>query len=319
MDKLLTVSPSPHIRHSRTTTSVMGTVLLALLPTAVASVILFGVRALLILIVSNLSCFLLELGWCKLRKQKNTTGDLSCLVTGTLLGLTLPASFGELENLWTIVIGALIAIIVVKECFGGIGYNFANPAITARIAMLVCFPSLMSATDHTVFTDPTISSSATPLGDLALGNTELLPSLTDMLIGNRAGAIGEGCAVTLILGGLILVLTGTISWHIPVSFIGTLAVFTFFTGGLSIETSAFHILAGGALIGAIFMATDYVTSPDTAKGKIIFGIGCGIITSAIRIWGAYPEGVSFAILLMNILNPYIIKLTRRKPFGGVKQ
>lgn len=319
MDKLLVVSPSPHIRHSRTTTSVMGTVLIALLPTAIASVILFGVRALLILIVSNLSCFLLELGWCKLRKQKSTVKDLSCFVTGTLLALTLPASFGELKNLWTIVIGAIIAIIVVKEFFGGIGYNFANPAITARIAMLVCFPSLMSATDHTLFTDPAIASGATPLGDLALGNAELLPSLADMLIGNRAGAIGEGCAITLIIGGIILIATGIISWHIPVSFVGTVAVFTFLCGGLSLETSAFHILAGGLLIGAIYMATDYVTSPDTAWGKLIFGIGCGVITSLIRIWGAYPEGVSFAILLMNILNPYIIKLTRRKPFGGVKQ
>ena len=316
MNNLLTVSPSPHIRHPRTTTSIMGTVLLALAPAAIASVVLFGVKALLVLLVSNLACGLLEFAWCKLMKLKNTVVDLSCFVTGTLLALTLPANFGELQNLWMIVVGAFIAIIIVKEFFGGIGYNFANPAITARIAMLVCFPDLMTATVHTGFTDAELASGATPLGDFMAGKA--LPSLTDMFFGNRAGALGEGCAIALIVGGIFLIATRAISWHIPVAFIGTTALFTFLTGGFDAEMSLFHILAGGLLIGAFFMATDYVTSPDTALGKIVFGIGCGLITGVIRMYGGYPEGVSFAILLMNILNPYIIKLTRKKAFGGVK-
>ncbi len=319
MNGLLTVSPSPHIRASRTTSSIMRTVLIALLPSAIAAVILYGIRALLILSVANISCGLFEFIWCKARKQRNTVKDLSCFVTGTLLALTLPAGFGEIKNLWMIVFGSAVAIIVVKELFGGIGYNFANPAITARIVMLVCFPTFMTETIHTGFTDIEIASGATPLGDLAMGKTDILPSLLDMLLGNRAGAIGEGCSIAIIIGLIILLATKVITWHIPVAFIGTVAIFTFLTGDFSLYISAFNILAGGLLLGAVFMATDYVTSPDTSLGKLIFGIGCGLITAIIRVYGSYPEGVSFAILLMNILNPYIIKLTRNKPFGGIKE
>lgn len=318
MNELLTVSPSPHIRSHRTTRSIMLTVLVALCPACLAAVLLYGRRALLIIAVANISCGLFEFGWCKLRGLKNTVGDLSCFVTGTLLALTLPAGFGYLNNIWMVVFGSAVAIIVVKQFFGGIGYNFANPAITARIVMLVCFPNLMTATVHTRYTEAELASGATPLGDMAMGKTDLLPSLTDMFFGNRAGAIGEGCALALIIGLVILLVARVISWHIPVAFVGTVAVFTFIAGDFSFGYSAFHVLAGGLLIGAIFMATDYVTSPDTACGKLLFGIGCGLITAVIRIWGSYPEGVSFAILLMNILNPYIVKLTRNKPFGGVK-
>lgn len=315
MNNLLTVSPSPHIRSARSTTSIMATVLVALLPAMLASVLLFGLRACLVLLVSNLACGLFEFIWCKIRRQESTLWDLSCFVTGTLLALTLPANFGEVQNLWMIVIGAFIAIIIVKEFFGGIGYNFANPAITARIAMLICFPDAMTAAVHTNFADAELASGATPLGNYMAGKE--LPSLVDMFFGNRAGAIGEGCAAALILGGIILIATKVITWHIPVAFIGTTAIFMFFVDGASLYMSAFHVLAGGLLIGAFFMATDYVTSPDTAKGKIIFGIGCGLFTALIRAFGGYPEGVSFAILLLNILNPYIIKLTRKKPFGGI--
>ncbi len=315
MNELLTVSPSPHIRGKRTTASIMGTVLLALAPAAIMSVLLYGFRALLILVTANLFCGGLEYIWCRARKLKNTTRDLSCFVTGTLLALTLPANLGELKNLWTVAFGSLVAIIVVKEMFGGIGFNFANPAITARIVLLVCFPDAMTATVHTNLTNAELASGATPLGDIATGKTDMLPSLTDMLIGNRAGAIGEGCAIALILGGLILVCTKVITWHIPVAFIGAVGLFTLATGSMP----SYQLLAGGLLIGAFFMATDYTTSPDTAWGKLVFGIGCGLITAVIRVYGSYPEGVSFAILLMNILNPYIIKLTRKKAFGGVKQ
>lgn len=314
MNNLLTVSPSPHIRSPRSTSSIMGTVLCALFPAAFLSTVLFGVKAFMILLVANLACGLLEYGWCRLRNIKNTVPDLSCFVTGTLLGLTLPSNFGEWKNLWMIVVGAFIAIIIVKEFFGGIGYNFANPAITARIAMLVCFPDLMTATVHTNLTDPALASGATPLGDIAAGKAELLPNWTEMFVGNHAGAIGEVSALALIIGGLFLIATKVITWHIPVSFIATVGIFTTITG----TYPSYQIIAGGLMIGAFFMATDYVTSPDTPKGKIIFGVGCGLITALIRVYGGYPEGVSFAILLMNILNPYIIKWTRKKPFGGIK-
>ena len=314
MNNLLTVSPSPHIRSPRTTSSIMATVLLALFPAAIVSVVLFGFRAFLILLVANLACGLLEYGWCRLTKIKNTVPDLSCFVTGTLLALTLPANFGEWKNLWMIVVGSFIAIIIVKEFFGGIGCNFANPAITARIAMLVCFPDLMTATVHTNLTHPELASGATPLGDIAAGKVDLLPDWTQMFLGNHAGAIGEVSAYALLVGGIILIGSKVITWHIPVSFIATVGLFTLITG----TYPAYQIIAGGLFIGAFFMATDYVTSPDTALGKIVFGIGCGLITALIRVYGGYPEGVSFAILLMNILNPYIIKLTRKKAFGGIK-
>ena len=313
MDNLLIVSPSPHIRAPRSTASIMGNVLIALFPASVMAVLLFGYRALLILAVSNASCALLEFLWCKMMKIPNTVRDLSCFVTGTLLALTLPASLGDLKNLWMVIFGAVVAIIVVKCLFGGIGYNFANPAITARIVLLLCF----NATADTVHTSlaPDALSSATPLADIAKGELGNLPSLTDMLIGNRPGAIGEVCTIALLLGGIYLIARRIISWHIPVVYIATVGLFTLILG----QQPLYQMMAGGLVLAAFFMATDYTTSPDTAAGKIIFALGCGIITVLIRVYGSYPEGVSFAILLMNILNPYIIKLTRRKAFGGVKQ
>lgn len=313
MTDLLTVSPSPHIRRPRTTTSIMANVLIALLPAVVMSVVLFGFRALFILLVSNAACGLLEFLWCLLMKKKNTVVDLSAFVTGTLLALTLPASMGEWQNLWMVVFGAVIAIIVVKCLFGGIGYNFANPAITARIVLLLCFTTPMAATVNTTLATDAVSG-ATPLADIAAGNIDALPSLFDMLIGNRSGAIGEGCTIALLIGGIYLIARRIISWHIPVTYIATVGLLTLTLG----QQPLHQLMAGGLIIGAFFMATDYTTSPDTAWGKAIFGIGCGLITVIIRVWGSYPEGVSYAILLMNILNPFIIKLTRRKAFGGVK-
>ena len=314
MTDLLTVSPSPHIRRARSTTTIMANVLIALLPAAVASVVLFGMRALLILLVSNVACGLFELLWCVFMKKKITVVDLSAFVTGTLLALTLPATMGELQNLWMVAFGALVAIIVVKCLFGGIGFNFANPAITARIVLLLCFTAPMAATVNTAFAPDGVSG-ATPLADIASGNLSALPSLFDMFIGNRSGAIGEGCTVALLIGGIYLIATRIISWHIPVTYVGTVAILTFALG----QQPMHQIMAGGLIIGAFFMATDYTTSPYTPWGKVIYGVGCGIITVLIRVFGSYPEGVSYAILLMNIINPFIIKLTRRKPFGGIKE
>lgn len=292
----------------------MANVLIALLPAAVASVVLFGMRALLILLVSNVACGLFELLWCVFMKKKITVVDLSAFVTGTLLALTLPATMGEWQNLWMVVFGAVIAIIVVKCLFGGIGYNFANPAITARIVLLLCFTGPMAATVNTTLATDAVSG-ATPLADIASGNIAALPSLFDMLIGNRSGAIGESCTVALLIGGIYLIARRIISWHIPVTYIATVGLLTLALG----QQPLHQLMAGGLILGAFFMATDYTTSPDTAWGKVIFGLGCGLITVLIRVWGSYPEGVSYAILLMNILNPFIIKLTRRKAFGGVKE
>lgn len=246
-------------------------------------------------------------------KKPNTVRDLSCFVTGTLLALTLPATLGEWQNLWMVLFGAVVAIIVVKCLFGGIGYNFANPAITARIVMFLCFDATSASVNTNFATDAT--SGATPLADIAAGKTDALPSVLDMFLGNRGGAIGEVCTVALLLGGIYLIATKIISWHIPVTYIAVVGLMTLVLG----QQPLYQIMAGGLIIGAFFMATDYTTSPDTAWGKIIFGLGCGLITVLIRVYGSYPEGVSFAILLMNILNPYIVKLTRKKAFGGAKK
>lgn len=313
MTDLLIVSPSPHIRSPRTTASIMRDVLIALLPASVMSVVFFGLPALIMLIVSNVVCGLLEFFFCKIVKKKNTVTDLSVFVTGTLLALSLPATLGNPENLWMLVLGDIVAVIVVKNLFGGIGFNFANPAITARIVMLICFTDTAAAVVNTRFATDAVSG-ATPLADLASGNTELLPSLLDMFIGNRSGAIGETCTAALIAGGIYLLAREVISWHIPVAYIATVGLMSLVLG----EQPLLQMTAGGLVLGAFFMATDYTTSPDTDLGKIIFGIGCGLITVLIRFYGSYPEGVSFAILLMNIVNPYIIKLTRRKAFGGAK-
>ena len=313
MNALLVVSPSPHIKSPRTTTSIMRDVLIALSPAAIATTILFGIRALVMLIVSNVVCGLLEFFFCKITKKKNTVTDLSAFVTGTLLALSLPATFGEPKNLWMLILGDIVAIVIVKCLFGGIGFNFANPAITARIVLLVCFTDTAAATVNTNFSADGVSG-ATPLADFAAGKTELLPSLFDMFVGNRSGAVGEVCTVALIAGGIYLIVRRVISWHTPVSYIATVGLLSLILG----KQPLFQMMAGGLVIGAFFMATDYTTSPDTPSGKLIFGTGCGLITVLIRFYGSYPEGVSFAILLMNILNPYIIKLTRRKAFGGVR-
>lgn len=304
----LTIQISPHISDKTTTQRIMFDVILSLLPTAVASVVLFGARAALVIMVCVTTSVLSEWVFERICKRQSTISDLSAVVTGMLLAFNLPADI----PIWQAVFGSVAAIIVVKQLFGGIGKNFANPAITARIIMLISFTGTMSRYAMPIIYD-TISS-ATPLAILSGKTTEELPSITKMLLGIRGGALGETCAVTLILGGIYLLVRKVISWHTPVAFIGTVFVFTLLLG----QNPVYHVLSGGLLLGAIFMATDYATTPYTKAGKLVFGIGCGIITVAIRMWGSYPEGVSFSILLMNILTPYINKLTKTKPFGGVK-
>lgn len=299
--ELLVVSPAPHVHSNATTRRIMLDVLIALCPAVIASAFIFGWRALLVVAFCVGVCCVSEYIFECIVKRENTVGDLSAAVTGVLLAMNLPASI----PLWQAAVGSVVAIVIVKQLFGGIGCNFANPAITARIVMLISFAGSMSSFARR----NDALSTATPLSGGEM------PSITDLLIGNHGGSLGETCAIALIAGGIYLTVRRVITWHTPVAFIGTVFVFTLILGENPIE----HVLTGGLLLGAIFMATDYSTTPPTKWGKLIFGFGCGVITVLIRAFGNYPEGVSFAILFMNILTPLISNLTRRRPFGGVKK
>ena len=309
MDKLK-LSPSPHILSKKTVSGIMLDVIIALLPAAVASVLIFGYRSALVIGVCVVSAVLSEFLFQKIIKTKVLIGDLSACVTGILLALNLPVSI----PLWQAALGSVFAIVVVKGLFGGIGKNFANPAITARIMMLIAFTGTMTA--YTAPLSPDLASTATPLEALKAMGTDL-PSLKDMFLGLRGGCLGETCAAALLLGGIYLIARGIISWVTPVCYIGTVFILALIYGGF--DYALYQVLAGGLILGAFFMATDYSTTPTRPWGKVIFGIGCGIITAAIRFYGSYPEGVSFSILLMNILTPYIDKWTRPMPIGGNKK
>ncbi len=302
----LHLSVSPHIHSGISTTRIMADVIIALMPATVAGCIIFGLNALAIIAICILFAVASEYIFNRIVKKEQTIGDLSAVVTGLLLGLNLPANI----ELWQAAISSVFAIIVVKCIFGGIGCNVVNPAITARAFMLIAFGSMAKAA-FPVSVDAV--SSATPLVDLANGNT---PSIVDLFIGNIGGAIGETSAAALLAGGIYLLARRVITWHIPVSFIGTVFILSFLIEDFSLVLALSWILSGGLFIGAFFMATDYVTSPSSSVGKIIFGLGAGLITVLIRFYGNYPEGISYAILLMNILNPYIESLTKRKLFGG---
>ncbi len=306
MSKYL-VSTSPHLVTTQSTQSVMRDVLIALCPVTVASVILFGLQALLLITVTTASAVLFEYLFRFLLGQKNTISDLSAAVTGLLLALNLPAGF----PIWMAILGSFVAIVIVKQLFGGIGKNFANPAITARIVLLISFPAAMNA--FTVRGDGVwnLVSSATPLTP---GDAGADPSYLDLLLGNHAGVIGETCALALLIGFVYLLVRRVVSWHIPVTFVATVALASL----IAQEDVLAQVLSGGLLLGAIFMATDYVTSPASPLGKIIFGFGCGLFTVVIRFFGG-TEGVSYAILLMNILNPYIDKYTRARPLGAKRK
>lgn len=300
----LFVSVSPHIHSPRTTQTIMRDVLIALCPALIASCVIYGLRALLVTVVCVVSCVLLEGLYQKGIKQPITIQDGSAAVTGMLLAMNLPVTI----PLWQAVFGCLVAIIVVKQLFGGLGKNFANPAIVGRVVLFLAFTGSM-----TNWVYPDAVSSATPLALLSAGATDQLPTLWNMLWGWHGGCLGETCSIALLLGGVYLIVRKVITWHIPVAFVGTVFVLTALLG----QHPVYQVLSGGLLLGAFFMATDYVTSPPTPWGKVVFGVGCGLITVLIRVWGSYPEGVSFAILLMNILNPYITSWTRNKPIGGV--
>ena len=298
----LFVSPSPHIRAKNTTRSIMLDVIIALVPALIAGTVLLGIRSLAVVAVSVAACVFFEWASRKLMKRTNTIGDLSAVVTGLLLAMNLPVNF----PLWMTVIGAFIAIVLVKQMFGGIGQNFANPAITARVVLLVGFTTQMTSWEAPVFSsNPDAVAGATPLVDLSKY------SVAELFFGNVGGCIGETCALALIIGGVYLIIRRVISPVTPLVYIGTVFVFSFLLG----EDPVKQIFAGGLMLGAFFMATDYATSPITTKGKIIFALGCGVMTVLIRQFGNYPEGVSFAILIMNMIVPFIDRGTKLKPVG----
>ena len=289
----------------------MRDVLIALAPAAIAAVIFFGWKALIMISVCVGTSVLSEFLFNIICKKQQTVGDLSAIVTGLLLALSLSTK----ASIWHCIVGSVFAIIVVKCLFGGIGCNFANPAVTARVFLLIAFGSIAGGT-ATQFASAELISSATPLEVLKGGNGTL-PSLIDMLIGNRGGAIGETCAIALILGLIYLLVRKVISFETPVVYVLVVFLMTLVIKQ-DVTVALYHTLGGGLLIGAIFMATDYVTTPVTRRGKALFALGCGILTVLIRLFGSYPEGVSFAILIMNILTPYIERLCVSKPIGGVK-
>ena len=303
----LYVSATPHIHSGASTRNIMLDVIIALLPATIASVIIFGVKSLIVLAACIITAVAGEALFNLICRKKQTIGDLSAVVTGLLLALNLSTNVPA----WQCVIGTLFAIVCVKCLFGGLGRNFANPAITGRVFMLVAFSAVAGGANPTIVD---AVSSATPLEVLGKGESV---DLLDLFLGLHGGAIGETCILALIIGFVYLLVRKVITWHTPVVFIATVFVlYLAFTGDVVMALS--QILAGGLFIGAIFMATDYVTTPITTPGRIVFAVGCGVITFVIRHFCAYPEGVSFSILIMNILTPFIEKLTEKQPLGGVK-
>lgn len=311
MNKLF-VEASPHIRSAWTTQKVMLAVIIALCPALIAATVIFGLKALLLTVICCAACVLFEFLFDKITKRDNTISDLSAVVTGMLLAFNLPVDL----PIYMAVIGCFIAIVIVKCLFGGIGQNFANPAITARIALMLSFTAAMTKWTAPFSwkegVDATVS--ATPLAAPA----EELPGFLDMFLGNRAGCLGETCIAALLLGGLFLICIKVVHPVTPVCFIGTVAVLSFFYGGCDVNFMLYQLLSGGLILGALFMATDYSTTPLSTKGKLIFGIGCGLITFAIRQFATMPEGVSFSILVMNCLTPLIDRFTAPKALGAVK-
>lgn len=312
----LRVSPSPHRSAGLSTTKIMALVIIALLPAAVMGCIYFGLRAAAVLLVTIVSAVAFEALFNIITKKEQTVSDLSAVVTGLLLGMNLPASV----PFYIPVIGSFVAIVIVKQLFGGIGQNFANPAIAARIVLMVSFSEMTSWVVPYYWNTPDAQTGATPLAAAWLDNgTSMVAPFTlkQMLLGETGGCIGETCALALIIGGIFLIVTRIISPATPIAFIGTFGVLTLlYTGSLTM--TVYQLLAGGLMIGAFFMATDYATTPLTTSGKIVFGAGCALITFVIRQFGNYPEGVSFSILLMNLLTPYIDRICRTHPLGAKK-
>lgn len=317
MERLLTVSASPHIHEPHSVQSVMRDVIIALCPALLASGYFFGGRAVWLVVLSVVSCVAFEAIWLKWTGKNTSIKDLSAVVTGVLLAFNLPVSTPN----YVIIVGAFVAIILAKQFFGGIGQNFINPALAARAFLLAAYPAPMTQFAEVVGSTGNTSvdalSGATPLVLFKMGEIASLPSLMDAFVGNVGGSIGEVSALALLIGGAYLLWRKVITWHIPVFYLGTLFLVTLI-GGHSVGESFYSLFIGGAMLGALFMATDYTTTPMTIKGQIVFAIGGGIIAAVIRLYGGYPEGVSYSILIMNLAVPLIDRYIKNVPFGRAK-
>lgn len=312
MKDRLTVSFSPHLHKEESVSRIMWMVVISLLPAAAAAVVLFGISALWVIILGVISALATEILLQIFTKRKVTVLDGSAFLTGLLLAYNLPPK----TQFWLPIVGSFFAIAVGKQVFGGLGQNIFNPALVGRVFLMASWPKFM-----TTFTLPLrydAVTSATPLAAVKEGKILESLSYLDLFLGKRAGCLGEVCVLALLLGALFLFIRGYISWHIPIPYIATVSLFAYIFGsrGLLSGDGLFHILSGGLILGAFFMATDYVTSPLTRKGQIIFGVGCGIITSVIRLWGGYPEGASYAILMMNAATPIIDRYTKTQVTGA---
>ena len=332
----LTVSNSPHLVTSLDTTKTMLFVVAALCPAAVMSIVYFGVPAVVLIAVCMAACAFFEWAYEKILNKPVTVRDGSALVTGLILALNMPANLTRLESIQypifmpilIAIIGSFVAIVIVKQLFGGMGRNFANPAIVGRITLFLSFTSFMSCWPTTNFQKIDAVTSATPLGYLADGSLAYAPSLKDMFLGNIGGAMGETCALAILIGAIFLIAKKIISPIIPVCFVATVFIFALVyyaaigggpDGQSALYMAAFHIFAGGVMFGAVFCATDYVTSPIMPLGKVLFGIGCGLVTMIIRLFCSYPEGVSFAILFMNIMTPLLNNIAEDQFYGISKR
>ena len=316
MSKLI-IEPSPHIKSGVTTQKIMLSVIIALLPALVASVWIFGLRALIMTVICCTSCVIFEWACRKIMKRNNTISDLSAVVTGMLLAFNLPVTLPFYRG----IIGCFVAIVIVKQFFGGIGQNFINPALASRAILALSWASLMNTFAKPAFGNfagVDAIASATPIGATVAGDY----TLTQLFLGNIPGTLGETCKLALLLGGVYLVIRKVISWHTPVAYIGTVAILTLIAApaGISgVDYMLYNVFGGGLMLGAIFMATDYATSPVTKPGQLIFGIGCGLLTCFIRRFGSYPEGVCYSILIMNCTTWLLDKYIRPTIYGAVKK
>ncbi len=309
MENKPVMAAGPHIHSADSSRRIMLDVIIALLPASIAAVVLFGLQAAVMICVCVAAAVFSEFLFNLIARREQTVGDLSAVVTGLLLALNLSTNV----PLWQCVLGSVFAIVLVKCAFGGMGHNFANPAITARVFLLMAFTSTVAGGAMPRLVDTV--SSATPLDLIGMEGAEL-PTLGQMFLGLRGGAIGEGCILALLLGFAYLLARRVIHWQTPVIFMGTVFVCFLISSG-SFNVALYELLAGGLVLGAVFMATDYTTTPITAEGRMLFALGCGLLTFVIRRFCSLPEGVSYSILCMNILSPWLEKWTRRKPLGGV--
>ena len=303
----LIVGVSPHIRSKNSTQRIMLDVIIALCPALIASVVIFGIRALLLTVISVAVCVACEFFWEKALKLPVTILDLSAVVTGILIAYNVPVGM----PIWQLIVGDIFAILVVKMLFGGIGCNFMNPALGGRILMMFSFTGSITSYSYPANGIDALRSAPPLAAQSSLGWNNFMT----LFLGNHGGVIGEVCALALIAGGIYLIIRKVIKPWIPLCYLGSLLIFSWAFGA---ENPILSLFMGGAMLGAFFMATDYVTSPVTNKGRIIFGTACGLITALIRCFGNYAEGVTFAIIIMNLLVPYIDDLTLKKPMGGGK-